>query len=79
MKKIPARFTWLVLPAILALLMTFIISGVSTVRAIGLAPDVLGKWMQAWLLSYIIAYPTLLVALPIVRTIVGFIMEPPRS
>ena len=79
MAKIPARFTWLVMPAILALLMTFVVSGISTLRAIGLAPDVLSKWMGAWLISYIVAYPTLLLVQPVVRAIMAAIMEKPKA
>lgn len=77
MAKIPAKYTWLVMPAILALLMTFVVSGISTLRAIGLAPDFLAKWMGSWGISYAVAYPTLLVVMPVVRRIVGLIMAPP--
>ena len=65
------------MPAILALLMTFVVSGISTVRAIGMPADFIGKWMGSWLVSYLIAYPTLLVVQPIVRKIMGTIMEKP--
>lgn len=75
--KIPARYTWLVMPAILALLMTFVVSGISTLRAIGLAPEFIGKWMGSWMVSYLVAYPTLLVVMPLVRRIVAAIMAPP--
>ena len=77
MARIPARYTWLVMPAILAFLMTFVVSGIATVRAIGLPPEFLGKWMSSWIISYLIAYPTLLLVQPIVRVIVGAIMERP--
>ena len=77
MKKIPFRFMWLVMPALMALMMTFVVSGVSTVKAIGLPPDLLAKWMSAWALSYVIAFPTLLAVLPAVKRIVGAIVEAP--
>lgn len=77
MKKIPARYTWLVMPAIMALMMTFIVSGVSTFRATGPVPDFLSKWMSAWGISYVIAYPTLLIVLPVVRHAVAAIVEAP--
>lgn len=77
MARIPARYTWLVMPAILALLMTFVVSGIATVRAIGVPPGFVGKWMSSWAISYLIAYPTLLIVQPIVRLIVGAIMEKP--
>ena len=65
------------MPAILALLMTFVVSGISTLRAIGMPPDFVSKWMGSWLISYLIAYPTLLVVQPIVRRIMGAIMQKP--
>ena len=77
MRKIPLRYTWLVMPAILALLMTFVVSGISTLRAVGLVPDFTAKWMGAWLISYLVAFPTLLIVMPVVRRLVGLIMEPP--
>lgn len=77
MTKIPARHAWLVQPAVLALLMTFVVSGVSTLRAIGLAPDFTAKWMQAWVISYVIAFPTLIAVMPLVRRIVSALVEKP--
>ncbi|MCA0425008.1 MAG: DUF2798 domain-containing protein [Proteobacteria bacterium] len=79
MRKIPARFTWLVMPAIMALMMTFVVSGISTFRILGLVPGFVREWMGAWVLSYLIAYPTLLVVLPIVKHAMVAIMEPPKG
>lgn len=79
MPRIPARYGWLVMPAILALLMTFVVSGISTLRAIGLAPDFVSKWMGAWGISYLVAYPTLIAVQPVVRKILGVIMAPPPT
>lgn len=67
------------MPAILALLMTFVVSGISTVRAIGFPPDFFSKWMGSWLISYIVAFPTLLVVQPIVRRIMATIMHNPQG
>jgi hypothetical protein len=40
---------------------------VSTLRGIGFTQSFLGIWLSAWGLSWLIAFPTLLVALPLVR------------
>lgn len=77
--QIPVRYTWLVMPAVLALLMTFVVSGISTVRALGVSPDFVAKWMGAWVISYLVAYPTLLVVQPVVRRIIGAIIEKPGA
>lgn len=65
--KLPARYASLVMPLLLSVLMTFIVSMVSTLRSIGLAPNLLQVWLGAWAISWLIAFPTLLLVLPIVR------------
>lgn len=65
--KLPARYAAVVLPLFLSVLMTFIVSLVSTLRGIGFTQSFLGIWLSAWGLSWLIAFPTLLVALPLVR------------
>lgn len=65
--KLPARYANLVMPLLLSVLMTFIVSMVSTLRSIGVAPNLLQVWLGAWAISWLIAFPTLLLVLPIVR------------
>jgi hypothetical protein len=57
--------------------MSFIISGVATLRALGWVDGFFGKWMGAWGLSWLIAFPTVLVVFPLVRKIVGVFVEMP--
>jgi hypothetical protein len=71
--KLPARYAAVVLPLLLSVLMTFI----STLRGIGLAQSFLGIWLSAWGLSWLIAFPTLLVALPLVRRATQAIVRTP--
>lgn len=76
-RKLPARYNAVVLPLILSVLMTFIVAGIATVTSLGLTAQTLPKWMEAWGLSWIVAFPTLLVVLPLVRRIVAALVEPP--
>ena len=69
MAILPAAYSALVMPLLLSILMTFVVSAVSTLRSIGLAPGFLYIWLSAWALSWIIAFPTLLLALPLVRRV----------
>ncbi|MBR0673495.1 DUF2798 domain-containing protein [Roseomonas soli] len=55
--------------------MTFVVSGVSTVLALGVTDEVLARWPVAWAMSWLIAFPTVLVVLPIVRRLVGRFVE----
>ena len=41
---IPARYAPIVFGLILSGLMSLIVSGIATLRAVGLAPDVFGLW-----------------------------------
>lgn len=75
LRKLPARYAGLVLPLLLSILMTFIVSLISTLRGIGLAPDLLHIWMGAWGLSWIVAFPTLLFVLPLVRRLTRALVE----
>ena len=73
--KLPARSAAWVMPLLLSILMTFIVSMVSTVRSIGLSPDMPRIWLSAWGLSWVFAFPTLLMVLPLVRKATAAIVD----
>ena len=68
---IPARFAPIAFGFFLSLIMSGIISGVSTVSAVGLAGDFPAIWVRAWMSSWLVAFPSVLVVAPIARRIVG--------
>ncbi|SHG64836.1 Protein of unknown function [Kaistia soli DSM 19436] len=72
----PARYGALVFPLILSIFMCGTVSAVSTLKGLGLTPDFPLRWAVAWGLSWLIAFPVLLIILPFVRRIVGLIVEP---
>ncbi|MES2197546.1 MAG: DUF2798 domain-containing protein [Pseudomonadota bacterium] len=76
-RKLPARYAPIVLPLVLSLLMTFVISGVSTLMSLGPTRAFLVTWPAAWGLSWVVAFPTLVVLLPLVRRLVALVVEPP--
>jgi hypothetical protein len=67
LRKLPARAASWVMPLILSILMTFVVSMISTLRSVGPVPEMPGIWMSAWALSWVFAFPTLLLVLPLVR------------
>ena len=77
--RLPARYAVLVMPLLLSILMTFVVSMVSTLRSIGLAPGFMVIWLGAWGLSWLVAFPTLLVVLPLVRKATAALVEPPSA
>lgn len=67
----PARFAPILFGLLLSGFMSLIVSGVSTVRVLGMADGVLGAWMANWASSWAIAFPTVLLVAPIVRRMVA--------
>lgn len=75
LRKLPARYASLVMPLILTAMMTVIISGISTVNALGFTAQVLRDWPRAWMISWAVAYPIILVVLPVVRRLTAMVVE----
>ncbi len=77
MPKLPARFAGIVMPLLLSVLMTSIISMVSTLSSVGWTRGVVAVWLSAWGLSWIVAFPTLLLVLPLVRKATAALVDTP--
>lgn len=72
----PARFAPVLFGLILSGLMSCMVSGISTLRAVGLAEGFFAKWMTSWGISWAIAFPVVLVVAPITRRIVSALTRP---
>jgi len=76
-RKLPARNASIVMPFILSIMMTFVVSLIATTKNLGFShPELASSWMTSWVLSWLIAFPVLLAILPVVRKMVGFICHP---
>ena len=75
MKKLPASYAKFVMPLLLSVLMTFIVSFISTLRGVGWAPDFARIWLGSWGLSWAVAFPTMLLVLPVVRRATAALVE----
>ena len=73
--RMPARSAGVVMPFLLSILMTLIVSFISTVRSVGIPAGFLQLWAGAWALSWVVAFPTLLVMLPLVKKLTGMIVR----
>jgi hypothetical protein len=78
LKKLPSRFGSLVTPLVLSLLMTCVVSLIATLRALGFSERLFGAWLDAWGLSWLVAFPVLLFVLPLVRRVVVLFVESPN-
>jgi hypothetical protein len=75
-RRLPARYGAIVMPLVLSIMMTAIVSFIATVKTLGIVENIVALWLSAWVVSWLIAFPTLLVVLPVVRRIVSLLVEP---
>ncbi|PCD77975.1 DUF2798 domain-containing protein [Pseudothioclava arenosa] len=64
---IPARYSHFLFSLILSGLMSFLVSGIATFRATGLVENFPQLWIGAWLPSWLLAYPAVLIVAPFAR------------
>ena len=69
MKKLPAQFELPLFALLLSGVMSFIVSGVALMRNLGEIPS-LPLWINAWLTSWLIAFPAVIIVAPLVRKLV---------
>src|SRR4051812_26607987 len=75
--KLPARYAAIVMPLVLSVLMTFVVSAISTLKSLGPTSAFITTWPAAWAISWLVAFPTLLALLPLVRKIVALAVQQP--
>lgn len=73
---IPARYAPVLFGFILSGLMSLVVSGISTFRAIGLGGNFLPFWLSAWIAAWVVAFPLVLVVAPLTRRIVQRLVKP---
>ena len=75
----PSRSANILFGFILSALMSFLVSGIAILRNAGLDDTFLSMWMEAWLPSWLIAFPTVLVVAPLMRRLVGMLVTAPAA
>lgn len=68
---VPARFAPYLFGFILSGMMSCMVSGIATLRAIGLVDGFAGHWMGSWVSSWAVAFPVVLVVAPFTRRVVA--------
>ena len=64
---VPVKYLPLVQTFLIATFMTFVMSFAISWINLGLTRGFFGIWMHAWLIAFVIAFPTLLLVLPTMR------------
>lgn len=73
------RFAPVLFGFLLSALMSLIVSGVATLRNAGPVDAFVSLWLGAWLPSWVIAFPTVLVVAPLARRLVGMLVKAPAA
>lgn len=76
-RRLPARYAAVVTPLLLSLMMTCLVSLIATARSVGFTTELLRLWPGSWLLSWVVAFPVMLLALPVVRRMTAAFVETP--
>lgn len=69
----PKKFAPALFGLILSGLMSLLVSGISTYRAVGLDAHFPALWSTAWLTAWLVAFPVVLVVAPLTRRAVGWL------
>ena len=72
----PKKFAPALFGLILSGLMSLLVAGISTYRAVGLGDGFTGLWIGAWLTAWLVAFPVLLVVAPLARRTVSLLVSP---
>lgn len=79
LRKLPPHYAAIVMPLVLSVFMTCVVSAIATLRSVGFVDGVQWLWLQNWALSWVVAVPTLLVILPLVRRVVALLVAAPQT
>lgn len=71
---IPKKYEPQLFSLLLSGLMSLLVSGISTFRAIGLVSNFTVLWSSAWLTAWLFAFPAVLLVTPLTRKAVQLLL-----
>lgn len=71
----PSKYAPALFGLILSGLMSLLVSGISTYRAVGFSDSYAGMWTSAWLTAWLVAFPVVLVVAPLARRAVAMLVD----
>lgn len=73
--KLPGKWALIIIPFILSCLMSGIISMINLLRTVGWNDDFVELWLHNWMLSWMFAFPIVLLLLPVVRRLTALFVD----
>ncbi len=74
---LPQKYAPLLFGLILSGLMSLLVSGITTWRAVGFSEGYASLWASAWVTAWLVALPAMLVVAPLARRLVAALVERP--
>ena len=75
MAKLASRHAQWVMPLFLTFFMTCVVSFISTLKGVGWKPGFGSIWLASWMWSWLVAFPAVLVVLPLVKRLTAAIVD----
>ncbi len=73
---ISARYANPLFALIMSGLMSCVVTGIATLKAIGFSPSTLGDWMASWAFCWPIAFTVILTLGPFVKRLIARLVRP---
>ena len=75
--KLSAKWATIVMPFILSCLMSGIVSLINMLRNLGWIDGFITLWFHNWMISWVFAFPIVLILLPMVRKLTSKLVDIP--
>ena len=72
---LPKKFAPALFGLILSGLMSLLVSGISTYRAVGFSQSYVSVWLSGWLTAWLVAFPVVLFVAPLTRRVVALLVD----
>jgi len=69
--KINKKYEQIVTMTLMVLVMTFVVTFVNTARNNGFQADFILLWLKSWGFAYIVALPTVMIIMPLIKKLVS--------
>jgi hypothetical protein len=76
---VPHKHQHIAFGFLLSGLMTLVVSAIATLRNLGFDPDFVQRWFLAFITSWPVTFPTVLVVAPVVRRLLSLVVLPPDT
>ena len=78
-KRLPRRYRSVLNSVALSMCMSAVVSGIVTMKTVGISLEMPAAWLAAWQVSCAIAVPARFLVAPLVSRLVGTLVEPGQA